>query len=578
MNSPFTALPDVVRQEIDHFSGQVKEYRAGTVADEQFKPFRLVHGIYGQRQENVQMMRIKVPGGQLSADQARLLGQVCRDFAPRKLGHVTTRQAVQLHFIPLEQVPAIWERLATVGLTSREACGNAIRNITGSPVAGISGDEAFDAYPYAEAAFRYFLRRPEFSNLPRKWKMSFNGSERDYSQTAINDLGATARVRIVDGLPQRGFRIRVGGGLGASPQDAWTWSEFVPADRVLPLISALLMHFNLKGERKNRMAARLKFLIRKEGWETFVAEVNKILATLPETVPFPLDPADSTVTGRVQSPAQAPAPEDGPVEYKAWKKLNTWPQVQKGYHYALVKLTLGDVTAEQWEGLADLTERFGNATLRTSNDQNLLIPFIPSDQLAQAYDTLRALGLADLGPDLIGDVTSCPGADTCNLGLVASRGLGARLTEALAYQDGADADLAGTHIKISGCPNSCGQHHIGTFGFFGNVRKVDGKDAPHFQMLIGGGLNEQGASFGRVIGRVPARRAHLAVQAFVAKYRAERREGQSLETWLRALELPVAKQVLEPFTEVVSGDPELFKDNGSEEPFKFAGVGASECA
>ncbi|HXB98164.1 MAG TPA: nitrite/sulfite reductase [bacterium] len=573
-STSITPLPDVVRREIDHFSGQVVEYRAGSVPDEQFKPFRLVHGIYGQRQENVQMMRIKVPGGQLSSAQSRRLGEICRDFAPRKLGHVTTRQAVQLHFIPLEQVPAIWERLAEVDLTSREACGNAVRNITCSPVAGLAADEAFDAFPYAEAAFRYFLRRAEFSALPRKFKMAFNGSERDHSQTAINDVGAVARVRIVDGLPQRGFKIRVGGGLGASPQDAWTYSDFVPADEVLPLITAILIHFNEKGERKNRMAARLKFLIRKEGFEAFQAEVERIRGTLPKQIPFELAPAAAEPQG---NPA-AKAPADGPGDYKIWQKMNTWPQKQAGFHYILVKLTLGDVTEAQWAGLADLTERLGNATLRTSNDQNLLIPFIPSDKLAEAYAGLQALGLADLGPDLIGDVTSCPGADTCNLGLVASRGLGGKLTELLTYQDGQNADLAGTHIKISGCPNSCGQHHIGTFGFFGNVRKVDGKDAPHFQMLIGGGINDQGATFGRVIGRVPARRAPLAVQAFVAKYRAERLEGQSLEAWLRTVEVAEAKKVIEPFTEVVSNDPELFKDNGSEEPFKFEGVGASECA
>ncbi len=567
-------IPDVVRQEIDHFSAQVKAYRAGSVPDEAFKPFRLVHGIYGQRQDDVQMMRIKVPGGQLSAVQARTLGDVARDYAPLGIGHVTTRQAVQLHFVKLENVPAVWEKLAVVGMTSREACGNAVRNITCSPVAGLAADEVFDSFPYAEAAFRFFLRRPEFTNLPRKWKMSFNGSARDYSQTAINDVGCTSAVRIVDGKPQRGFKVRVGGGLGASPQDAWVWSEFVPEDEVLPLISAMLQHFNEKGERKNRMAARIKFLIRKEGWDTFVAEVNKILATLPKTIPFPLEPQAADPQGN----AAAVPPADGPGDYKQWLKLNTWPQKQKGFHYAIVKLTLGDVSWQQWHGLADLVTELGNGTLRTSNDQNLLIPFIPSDKLAAFYGRLQALGLADLGPDLIGDVTSCPGADTCNLGLVSSRGLGARLTEVLDYGDEANHGLEGTHVKISGCPNSCGQHHIGTFGFFGNVRKVDGKDSPHFQMLIGGGIDEQGAKFGRTIGRVPARRAHLAVAAFIAKYRAERSEGQTLEAWLRALDLAEAKKVLEPFSEVISNDPELFKDNGTEETFVFDGVGASECA
>jgi sulfite reductase beta subunit-like hemoprotein len=471
-------------------------------------------------------------------------------------------------------VPAVWERLAAVDLTSREACGNAIRNITCSPVSGLAADEIFDTYPYAEAAFRHFLRRPEFTNLPRKWKMSFNGSPRDYSQCAINDVGCTAAVRIADGKVERGFKVRVGGGLGASPQDAWTWSDFVPENEVLPLISAMLIHFNEKGERKNRMAARIKFLIRKEGWDTFVAEVKKNLVSLPKTIPFPLEAPKADPQGD----AAAKAPEDGPGEYRQWLKLNTWPQKQKGFHYAILKLTLGDVTWRQWHGLADLVTELGDGSLRTSNDQNLLVPFIPSAKLAEFYARLQALGLADLGPDLIGDVTSCPGADTCNLGLVSSRGLGAKLTGVLAHGDEANNGLEGTHIKISGCPNSCGQHHIGTFGFFGNVRKVDGKDSPHFQMLIGGGIADGGATFGRVVGRVPARRAHLAVAAFVAKYRAERAEGQSLEAWLRGLDLAAAKAVLLPFTEITSNDPELFKDNGSEENFVFDGVGASECA
>ena len=574
MTSSTIILPDVIRKEIDHFADKSKDYRAGLVPDEEFKPFRLVHGIYGQRQENVQMVRIKIPGGQLNAAQTRALSEASRRFAPRGIAHVTTRQAVQLHFVKLEEVPALMELLASVDLTSREACGNAIRNITCSPVSGLASDEVFDAYPYAEAAFRYFLRRPEFAQLPRKFKMSFGGSDRDLSQTAINDVGATSRTRIVDTRVERGFRIRVGGGLGASPQNAWTWADFTPEDQVLPLITAILIHFNEKGERKNRMAARLKFLIRKEGFDTFKAEVGRILATLPQSVPFELD---RTAVEPKGDPAAAP-PADGQEGYRDWLRLNTWPQKQKGFHYAILKLTLGDLTWQQLAALADLSERFGRGQLRTANDQNLLFPFIPSGRLAEFHGELKALGLADLGPDLIGDVTSCPGADTCNLGLVASRGLGAKLTQVLAFAGAGNEDLAGTHIKISGCPNSCGQHHIGTFGFFGNVRKVDGRDAPHFQALIGGGIDENGATFGRTIGRVPARRAPLLVRAFVDKYRAERLDGQSLEAWLRALPLDAAKKVLEPFTEVVSNDPELFKDNGSEEPFKFGGVGTSECA
>ncbi|HTB22139.1 MAG TPA: nitrite/sulfite reductase [bacterium] len=574
MSTSVTPLPDVVRKEIDHFADEAKAYKAGAVPDEIFKPFRLVQGIYGQRQHDVQMVRIKIPGGQLNAAQTRAISEASRRFAPRGIAHVTTRQAVQLHFIQLADVPSLLELLASADLTTREACGNAIRNITCSPVAGLAADEIFDAFPYAEAAFRHFLRIPEFSQLPRKFKMSFGGSDRDLSQTSINDLGATARTRIVDGKVQRGFRIRVGGGLGASPQNAWTWDEFTPEDKVIPLITAILLHFHAKGERKNRMAARLKFLIRKEGFDTFKAEVEKILATLPASVPFELPKETPAPAG---DPSATP-PLDGPDGYKEWQKLNTWPQKQKGFHYAIIKLTLGDLSWQQLASLADLSERFGQGNLRTANDQNLLLPFVPSKRLAELYTELKALGLGDPGPDLIGDVTSCPGADTCNLGLVSSKGLGARLTEIMAYSGAGKEDLAGTHIKISGCPNSCGQHHIGTFGFFGHIRKIDGKDSPHFQAMIGGGIDDNGATFGRMIGRLPSRRAPLLVQAFIAKYRAERQEGQSLEAWLRALPLDAAKKVLEPFGEVISNDPELFKDNGTEETFVFEGLGASECA
>ncbi len=568
------AIPEIVGKELANFSDKVQGYRQGTVPDEQFKPFRLLHGVYGQRQENVQMIRIKIPGGQLNANQARRLGEVVRDYAPLGIGHVTTRQCVQVHYIKLENTALVMERLAEVDITTREACGNAIRNITCSTVAGISGDEVFDPYPYAQAAFRHLVRRPEFNNLPRKFKMAFNGSLRDYAQGSINDIGAYAQTRITDGKVQRGFMIKVGGGLGASPQDAWLLSEFTPEDEVLPLIEAVLIHFNEKGERKNRMAARIKFLIRKEGIETFKAEVAKILATRPAKIAFPLEP----MPAEPSAPAGISAPSDGPGSYKDWLRLNTWPQKQKGFRYAALRLTLGDLTWRQFFSLAEISEGFGNGTLRFSNDQNVLIPFVREDKLAELYAALDKAGLSGLGPDLIGDVTSCPGADTCNLGLVSSRGLGARLTEAMAFGKSDSADLAGTHIKISGCPNSCGQHHVATLGFFGNVRPVAGQHSPHFQMLIGGGIADSGATFGRNIGRVPARRAPQAVALFAAKYRAEKQGEETFEAFLRRLSIEDAKKLIEPLTEIASGDPELFKDNGSDEVFVFDGLGASECA
>lgn len=568
------ALPEVIRKEISNYEEKAKGYRQGSVPDEEFKPFRLLHGVYGQRQQDVQMMRIKIPGGQITTAQLRRLGDVARDFAPLGIGHMTTRQCVQIHYVRLENTPKVMEALAETGITTREACGNSVRNITTSPVAGISGDEIFDPYPYAVATFRHLVRRPEFNNLPRKFKIAFNGSLRDYAQAAFNDVGLFAQTRIEDGKVKRGFKMKVGGGLGASPQDAWTFSDFVAEEEVLPTMEAMLIHFNEKGERKNRMAARIKYLIRREGLDTFKAEVARIREGLAKTIPFQLDAA----LAEAQGTPGAQAPAEGPGQYKDWLRLNTWSQKQTGFRYVMIKLSLGDISWRQMHQLADLCVKFGLDNIRSSNDQNLMLPWVRVERLADLYSELSTMGLADLGPDLVGDVTSCPGADTCNLGLVSSRGLGGRLTDLLAFGKKEGEGLEGTHIKISGCPNSCGQHHVGTFGFFGNVRKVAGADAPHFQMMIGGGVGDEGATFGRVIGRVPARRVPAAVQLFVEKFRKEKKEGQNLEAYLRAFPLDEAKKLIEPLCEINSGDPELLKDNGSEENFVFDGLGASECA
>ncbi len=567
-------LSDAVSREIAHFKDQADGWALGTVPDNEFKPFRLVHGIYGQRQKGVQMVRVKIPGGQLNPAQVRVLGELARDFAPRGIGHFTTRQNVQFHFVPLDKVPALMEKIESVDLTTREACGNAIRNITASPVSGIAGDEIFDAYPYAKGAFRYFLRRAEFSNLPRKFKMSFNGSPRDYAQAAINDIGFFSQVRIVDGKPVRGFRLKVGGGLGSSPQDAWLYADFIPVDEVLPHVEAILKHFDQAGERKNRMAARIKYLIRKEGIEKFREEVAKIHATLPKQVPFPVEP-------QAAEPQAGPGggiPDSGAEGFADWVRLNTWPQKQKGFRYAVLKLRLGDLTSQQFFFLADAAERFGNGELRTSNDQNLLLPWVAEEKLADLHAELKKWDLAELGPDLIGDVTSCPGADTCNLGLVSSRGLGKVLTDTLAYKKEGKTDLNDVHIKISGCPNSCGQHHVASIGFFGAVRKVGGQDSPHFNLLLGGGIDENGAKFGRLITKVPSRRVPRAVELIVDAYRRERAEGESFVDWSRRADKAQVARLLEPLTEITSGDPELLKDNGSDEPFKLEGLGASECA
>ena len=567
------AVPEAVLKDIANFKAKTDENEMGLFSDTEYKPFRLSHGVYGQRQENVQMLRIKVPGGQMTTAQLRAFGSLARDEAPMGVGHVTTRSAIQLHYVPLVRVEGIMRYLAENDLTSREACGNAVRNITGSPVAGLDASEAFDAYPYNLALFRRLLRRPEFGTLPRKFKIAVNGGERDFAQAAINDVGLFGKVQVIDGKPVRGFKVKVGGGLGSSPQDAWLYSDFIPEDELIPHIEAILTHFNEKGNRKNRMAARLKYLIRKEGFDVFKEEVEAIRAKGPQKVPFEFE----TLPENPAADADAKLVEEGSEDYKAWLHANTWPQQQPGYRYSIVKLTLGDITWKQFFQLADIADKYGNGTVRTSNDQNMILPWLKIDKLDQAYADLKEAGLADLGPDLIGDVTSCPGADTCNLGLTASKALGEVLTGHLSFGEGKNEDLKGSHIKISGCPNSCGQHHVGTLGFFGQVRKVDGKDSPQFNVLIGGGINEEGAKFGRLVGRVPSLRIQAVVDALVGEFRAKREGEESFEAFLQRLDEARAKEIVEPFAEVTSGSEDIFYDNLSDEEFVLEGMGESEC-
>lgn len=575
-------IPREVEEEIAHYEREAQRFLRGEIHAEVFRRFRLQHGIYGQRQDGVQMVRIKIPFGGMTADQLRRVADI-GDRYSRGVAHVTTRQDIQIHFVKLEFTAAIMRQLAEVGLTTREACGNTVRNVTACPYAGVCPDEIVDVTPYAKGVAYHFLRNPVCENLPRKFKIAFSGCASDCALTGIHDFGVQAVKRVVNGREEIGFRLTVGGGLGPSPKKPYLLEEWVPAEELRPRCEAVLRVFNRHGNRKNRSLARIKFLIEKIGFERFYALYAEEYAFVREgrdaatLAPFDLTP--EPVPGNGASRSQ---PNVGRTKgFDAWLATNVKPQKQHGYSTALVTLPIGDLTTAQIRGLADLTERFAHGTIRTTVTQNFLLRWVADADLPALYEALATLGLGNAGAHRVGDVIACPGADTCGLGITSSKGVGRVLTDHLAQSGNAYADdLAGVDIKISGCPNSCAQHHIASIGFHGLGHRIDGHLLPAYQLHLGGRSTDQGVVFGHLAGKYPAKRIPEVVDALLAYYREHRLEGESFTALVdRVGKAPIVK-ALEPYATLPPHDeaPALYLDYGAYEPFSLDEAGAGECA
>jgi sulfite reductase beta subunit-like hemoprotein len=549
-------------RDIDEFVGVLNKFEKGEMTPDQFRAFRLGRGTYGQRQMDVNMLRVKIPQGILDGPQLRMLGRVAEEFS-RGFGHVTTRQNLQMHFVQLKRVPEALRLLDEVGLTTKEACGNTVRNITACPLAGLHG--AFDVTPYAQATTRHFLRNPICQSLPRKFKIAFSCGPHDCAQGAINDIGLLAMIK--DG--QRGFRVRVGGGLSTSPENAHPLEEFVPIARLLPTLEAVVRVFDRTGNRENKSRARLKYVIRKLGMDGFRKEYEAELAKL-SAIEIPVEEAQAVLRRHA-------APTADPVEgFAHWQRTNCIKQQQSGYYACMARLERGDVTAAQLRGLAELAEQFSDGMVRTTNEQNILLRWVPEASLPALHARLVALDLGRPGARTIEDVTACPGADTCNLAVTKSRELASAISQRLV----AIASIAESlDIKISGCPNSCGQHHVAALGFHGTLRRVDGKTIPEYQLHLGGGLDENGAVFGRQVVKVPARRIPEAVAQLLALYEKERQEGEAPLAFFRRVDEKTVKAALAHLTDFDPGTakPEEYLDLGDEQPFVVA-IGQGECA
>ena len=570
-----------VREEIERFRAKAAGVLAGTVTDDEFRPFRLRYGIYGQRQPGVQMVRTKLPGGALTAAQMVRMAEVADEFGGGR-AHTTTRQNIQFHFVPLARVSDLMHRLADAGLTTREACFNTVRNVTACPLAGLSADEVFDVRPYAQRVAYAFLRKQLTDNLPRKFKIAFDGCQTDCVAAAINDIGLHAVVR--DG--RRGFRMTVGGGLGPLPSESQLLDEFLPEERLVNRIEAVIRVFNKYGNRGNKNKARLKFVLRERGWEWVREQIEKEYADIlanggiaaPELVPegFGAYQSNPQPLGQGALLPVVHSNGTGHAEYDRWFHSNVRNQRQAGYAMVTVRVDQGNLTADQMRGIARIASDAGDGLIRIMIDQNLLLGFIPLGRVRSLYAALDGLGLAGAGAREIQDVTTCPGAYSCNLALTKSMNLGAALQQATRQYD--DPLVRQLSIKVSGCPNSCGQHWIADFGFYGNARKIDGKEIPYYQMLLGGGYDRDGVMrFGLAVQSVPARLAPAVVKRILDHYIANRAEGETFREYVMRHKVEFFREATSDLAKPAEIAPELYQDWGDDTDFSLK-LGRGECA
>lgn len=553
--------------DIDEFAEVLGQFERGEITAEQWRVFRLVRGTYGQRQvDDAQMIRVKIPQGALTVAQLHALADVAEQYS-RGFGHITTRQNVQFHFVRLRDAEPAMRRLADSGLTTREACGNSVRNITACQFAGVAADEPFDVTPYAEALTRFLLRHPLSSSLPRKFKIAFEGCAHDHIKLTINDIGWKARVQ--DGA--RGFRVYVGGGTATMTTAAAVLFDFLPVEEMLNAAEAIIRVFHARGDYQHKQRNRMKFLIKAMGWEAFReafdaalsgvrADGGRMLAfdqapAAEEAAPsWPRTAAPSIeqIVHRVEA-AALKGPGIVPVRHHAgygdavfarWQRSNVRAQKQPGYSSVTVTVPLGDLSGAQLRVIADLSSAYGDGAVRVSAVQNLVFRWVPNDQVAPLYAAIAAAGLGLPDADTIADVTSCPGAESCKLAVTQSRGLGQAVGEYLRETPALIEMARDLDIKVSGCPNGCGQHHVATIGFQGSLRKVDGKAVPQYFIQIGGGIDGERTTFGRLAAKVPARRAPIALDRLVRLYAAEKSDGETALAFFRRLETSRVKALL----------------------------------
>ncbi|MDB5285739.1 MAG: nitrite reductase [Mucilaginibacter sp.] len=563
----------IVEQDIIDLERKIRAFREGKIHDEKFRSLRLARGVYGQRQPGVQMVRIKLPFGKVTFKQLLKIADIADEYGSGNL-HLTTRQDIQIHYVSLDRTPQLWADLERDDITLREACGNTVRNVTSSPASGVDPQEPFDVSPYAQATFEYFLRNPICQDMGRKFKISFSSSDADTAFAYIHDVGLIPKLK-ENG--ERGFKVLLGGGLGAQPLLASAVEDFLPEDELIPYIEAIIRVFDRYGERNNRNKARMKYLIQKIGLDEVLrlAKEERIalkVKTYPinrDTVPEPALPAEIVYPDVEIS---------NPLRYEQWLATNVFEQKQSAFYGVYIKVPVGDIPSNTARALVDAIKPFVGDEIRVTQNQGLLLKFVRKEALPGLYEGLLALDLAAPGFDSVADVTTCPGTDTCNLGISNSMTL-SKVLEDVIYNEYEDLIFnRDIKIKISGCMNSCGQHGLAHIGFHGSSLKSGLKVLPSVQVLLGGGTvgNGVGRAAEKVI-KVPAKRATHVLRAVLDDYKTNSVGGETFHAYYDSKGKDYFYQLLKPLADLSTLTEDEFVDWGHQETFATA-IGVGECA
>jgi sulfite reductase (ferredoxin) len=567
----------IVERDILELERKIREFKDGKIPEEKFRSLRLARGVYGQRQPGVQMVRIKLPYGKMTLAQWKRITEVSDEYATGNL-HLTTRQDIQIHFVSLDRTPELWAELEKDNVTIREACGNTVRNITASDQAGIDPDEPFDVTPYAHAMFEYFLRKPVCQEMGRKFKIAFSSSEKDTALIFMHDLGVIPRTRIVDGKIQRGFKVMVAGGLGAQPLLAIATHEFLEEDLLIPYLESVLRVFDRHGERNSRHKARIKFLVQKIGIDAF----NELVAAEHKALTHQRYSVDTNNFEKPVLPGYQLTSEkisiQNPLKFEIWKKTNVVQQKQEGFFAVYVRVPNGNIGSDTSRRLIEKLKNVIADDVRITINQGLQFRFIKPEHLEYIFSVLESEGFAEPGFGSTADVTSCPGTDTCNLGISNSTATALVFSEVIENEFPEFLYNKEVAIKISGCMNSCGQHGMASIGFHGSSLKVKGQVIPALQVLIGGGI--LGSGNGRMadkIIKVPSKRGPDVLRFLLNDYKANAQQDESYWQYSVRKEEKYFYELLKPLASVETLLAEDYIDWGQQEKFATA-IGVGECA
>ena len=574
INNPLVSKNDKV--DIIELQKKIEKFQLGQIDEERFKLYRLTRGVYGQRQLGVQMFRIKIPYGRLTVEQLLRIADVSDRYATGNL-HITTRQDIQLHYVKLADSPRVWTELAEKNITAREACGNTVRNVTASEKAGIDADEPFDVSPYAHATAHYFMRNPICQEMGRKVKPAFSSSEKDSAFAYFHDFGFIPKIKVVNGEKVRGFKVLIGGGLGAIGMVAQEAYEFLPEDKIMPFMEAALRVFDQYGEREKRQKARMKFLLKSLGIETLMTLINREMSSLPN---------QSYAIERNVIPEARPVTYFVPrikiaknvKKYESWRKTNVFEQKQKGFCGVYLKILLGDIKSEKTRDLAKVIRKYSADDIRLTVDQNMLLKFVHESHLPELFTALNALDLADPGYASIADITACPGTDTCNLGVTNSTGLAVILEDMLKEEYPHLLEENHIKIKISGCMNACGQHMAANIGFSGSSIKKGGLVFPAMQVVLGGGIDPNGIGYiGEKIVKIPTKKIPDCIRLVLDDYEQHATEGTYFNDYYYAKGKMYYYDLLKPLGDVTDLSENFLMDWGQDHQYKQE-IGVGECA